>query len=263
MHKALILTSCLLLVLLHPVSASPKRPRPSTVFQTSTIDALLSGVFDGEMTAGELARHGGFGLGTFDALDGELVADGGRYYQVRADGKVYPVPKSRLISFATVTDFRPGRPIQVPSGLDLEGLQKWLDTRLANKNLFYAIRITGRFSVVKTRAIPHQKKPYPSLADASKKQHEFNLGGTSGVIVGFRCPPYVTGINVPGYHFHYLTSNRKAGGHVLKMTVGSAKVSIQPIQQFTMALPSNHRFARSDLSVNRTKDLEKVEKDRK
>lgn len=40
------------------------------LFQTSTINALLDGVYDGEMTYKELKQHGGFGLGTFNGLDG-------------------------------------------------------------------------------------------------------------------------------------------------------------------------------------------------
>ena len=50
------------------------------VFQNSTINALLEGVYDGSMTYGELRRHGDFGLGTFNALDGEMVAIDGDFY---------------------------------------------------------------------------------------------------------------------------------------------------------------------------------------
>ena len=37
------------------------------LFQTSTLQALMAGVFDGDLTFHELARQGDFGLGTFDA----------------------------------------------------------------------------------------------------------------------------------------------------------------------------------------------------
>ena len=45
-----------------------------TVFQTSTISALLDGAYEGDVTFGELARHGDFGLGTLQQLDGEMIA---------------------------------------------------------------------------------------------------------------------------------------------------------------------------------------------
>ena len=62
-----------------------------TLCQVSTIDSLLLGGYDGEFTFKELAEHGDFGIGTFHAIDGEMIALDGSFYQVRADGSVYPV----------------------------------------------------------------------------------------------------------------------------------------------------------------------------
>jgi acetolactate decarboxylase len=39
------------------------------LYQVSTIDALLSGIYDSVATVGDVLNHGGFGLGTFDAVD--------------------------------------------------------------------------------------------------------------------------------------------------------------------------------------------------
>jgi acetolactate decarboxylase len=55
----------------------------------------------------------------------------------------------------------------------------------------------------------------------------------SGVLVGFWCPPYVgSNLNVPGFHFHFLSDDRQRGGHMLqlKMEQGTAwlqEVSLQ------------------------------------
>ena len=70
------------------------------LFQTSTIDALLVGVYDGETTFQELKRHGDFGLGTFNGLDGEMIALDGQFYQIKADGVAYPVPGSVKTPFS-------------------------------------------------------------------------------------------------------------------------------------------------------------------
>ncbi len=48
-------------------------PDRDVVFQASTIGALLDGVYDGDITLGELRRHGDFGIGTVNGLDGELI----------------------------------------------------------------------------------------------------------------------------------------------------------------------------------------------
>src|ERR1700739_4074750 len=62
-----------------------------TVFQTSTVKALMEGAPTGDMTRGELKTHGDFGLGTFDGLDGEMIELDGMVFQVRADGQAHPV----------------------------------------------------------------------------------------------------------------------------------------------------------------------------
>ncbi|MCX8206793.1 MAG: acetolactate decarboxylase [Methanothrix sp.] len=61
------------------------------LFQLSTISALMDGAFDGAMAFGALREHGDFGLGTFDALDGEMVGLDGHFYKVRSDGSVHEV----------------------------------------------------------------------------------------------------------------------------------------------------------------------------
>jgi len=54
------------------------------LFQTSTINALLEGVYEGEMTYKELKQHGDFGIGTFNGLDGEMIGLEGKFYQIKA-----------------------------------------------------------------------------------------------------------------------------------------------------------------------------------
>ena len=59
------------------------------LYQVSTIDALMQGVFDGVQPVGEIRKHGDFGIGTFDALDGEMIVLDGVVYQAKADGQIY------------------------------------------------------------------------------------------------------------------------------------------------------------------------------
>ena len=58
------------------------------LFQVSTIGALMAGAYDGRTTCGRLTARGDFGLGTFNALDGEMVVLDGVVYQARVDGPV-------------------------------------------------------------------------------------------------------------------------------------------------------------------------------
>src|SRR5262249_5056662 len=72
----------------------------ATLFQVSTTGALVQGVYRGAVTLGALREHGDFGLGTFDALDGELVAFDGEFFQVHASGRIEKPSDSALIPFA-------------------------------------------------------------------------------------------------------------------------------------------------------------------
>ena len=86
-------------------STAPRSPHQIT--QVSVNNALAAGHYDGVMPIPELLRHGDFGVGTLDHLDGELVVLDGRPYQVRGDGAVVAVPPDRSTPFAVVTRFDP------------------------------------------------------------------------------------------------------------------------------------------------------------
>lgn len=229
------------------------------LYQISTIDALMQSVYDGIMPAGELKKHGNFGIGTFDGLEGEMVALDGRYYQVKSDGVAYPVNDSIMIPFATVTYYESDQTIHVNGTGNFTQLTGAIDAGLPSKNLFYAIRIDGTFPYIKTRSIPKQEKPYVSLVNASKNQSVFELYNTTGTIVGFYSPQYVSGVNVPGYHLHYITSDGKAGGHVLDMSTGEVDVSLDITPDFYMYLPTSGDFIGKDLTKDLHEELKQVE----
>lgn len=232
-----------------------------TIYQTSTIDALLAGGYDGNLTLDQLMKHGDFGLGTFDHLDGEMIILDGNIYQVKADGKVYKPALSNKTPFAAVCEFTPDKTIPVKEGTDYKSLEELIDKNIPSKNLFYAIKITGKFDSMKTRSVPRQVKPYPPLNEATSKQSVFNMEKISGTIVGFRCPPYVKGINVPGYHLHFISSDHTRGGHILNFEMSEGLCEIDILDRFYLKLPVNAEdFAKTDLSKDRTKELQGVEK---
>src|SRR6478752_2893720 len=80
---------------------------PHVLFQASTIGALLDGAYDGDLTFAELAEHGDLGLGTVNALDGEMIAVDGEFLRVDAAGDVHPVAAEERTPFAVVTWFEP------------------------------------------------------------------------------------------------------------------------------------------------------------
>jgi acetolactate decarboxylase len=112
-----------------------------------------------------------------------------------------------------------------------------------------------------TRSVPAQSKPYPTLKTVADNQPEFYMKDIEGTIVGFRCPQYVAGINIPGYHLHFLSSDKTKGGHILDFEVISASCKIDMLDRYTLTLPSKAKgFAGTDLSIDRSKELKAVEK---
>ena len=203
----------------NPRLFSDKTPGERDVlYQVSTIDALVLGVYDGVQPAGEVEKHGDFGIGTFEALDGEMIAVDGRYYQVTSDGAVHVVNSSVMVPFATVTFFDNDATIIVNGGGNLTTFTTGIDKGLPSKNLIYAVRADATFPEMVVRAIPRQEKPYPPLAGAATHQVVTRLENTTGTIVGFYLPAFMKGVNMPGYHLHYISSDRKSGGHVLDFT---------------------------------------------
>jgi acetolactate decarboxylase len=252
--------SCVaLLALILACGCATRAPR-DTVFQTATIDSLLVGLYDGHMPLSELRRHGDFGIGTFHALDGEMLLLDGRFHQIRADGKVYSPDDSLTTPFATVCRFKPEISGEMGGGLDYESLQAEIDRLAPNQNLFVAVMLEGSFDFVHTRSVPAQSKPYPPLTAVAAKQPEFMLRDVEGVLLGFRSPPFVKGVNVPGYHLHFLSADGQSGGHVLGLKPKNGNCRLDVLDKFFLELPSaSADFEKLDLSHDLSRDLKKVE----
>jgi acetolactate decarboxylase len=207
------------------------------LFQASTMNALLEGNYDGDMTYKELKQHGDFGIGTFNALDGEMIALEGEFYQIKADGVAYPVSDSVESPFAAVTFFETDKSASLNQAMNYTQLEQYLDSLLPRKDIFYAIKIEGTFQYMEARSVPPQDKPYPPLAEAIKNQTIFKFQEVEGTMVGFWCPDYAAGINAAGYHFHFIDENREAGGHVLECQIENVEIEIDYTSELQMVLP--------------------------
>ncbi len=230
--------------------AGPPEER-DLLFQTSTIGALFEGVYDGETTCGELKRYGDHGIGTFNRLNGEMVVVGGRIYRVEADGVARPAGQSDKTPFAEITFFEADREASIDRPLTYKGLREYLDGLLPSKNFLYAISIDGSFEYMKTRSVPGQKKPYPPLVEVVKSQPVFEFRDVKGTMVGFWMPEYMKGLNVPGYHFHFITEDRKAGGHVLECKLSDVLVGIDYTNRYYLVLPESAEFGEANLETDK------------
>jgi len=208
---------------------------PDEAFQTSTIAGLLEGRFQGSLTLEELARHGDFGLGTFDSLQGEMVACDGEFYQVRDGGVARLVSPDQTTPFAMVKFFRTDKTRELKGDLDLNAIHEAVDALTPVESGCVAVRVSGLFHKVEARAIQPVSEPFPPLAEAT--QSEFSKESVKGSLIGFRFPADAAGLNVPGYHLHFLSDDRTFGGHAFAVTASEVLIEIDTASQLHLALP--------------------------
>ncbi len=211
---------------------------PHVLFQTSTIGALLEGAFDGDVTFAELSQHGDLGLGTLNGLDGEMIALEGRFLRADADGAISPIAPESQTPFAVVVPFEPAIEFALDAPLGHDEFLAALDERLAGHGASAAVRVDGHFARVHARSVPRQAPPYPTLAEAAATQHVFDFTGVEGTLVGFRFPDHVDGLEITGWHLHFIDAARERGGHVLSCSTGPVRVALDPSSDLHMELPT-------------------------
>ena len=205
-------------------------------YQASTVAALFDGAYEGDLTVGELLEHGDLGLGTVDALDGELVVVDGEAWRADVDGRLHHVAPSTGTPFAVVTRFRPLEEAVLPGPLDHAALLTWLDDLAAGETT-YAIRIDARHARVHARSVPRQTPPYRPLAEVAADQREFDLRDVGATLVGFRFPAPAAGVEVAGFHLHVVDDDRSRGGHVLDAALAEGVAWIAPLHDLHVELP--------------------------
>jgi hypothetical protein len=70
-------------------------------------------------------------------------------------------------------------------------------------------------------------------------------------LVGFYCPAYAGGVNLPGYHLLFISAGRKVGGHLLECRITNAGAVLDATHDFMMVLAQSPEFYRVDLSGNK------------
>ncbi len=243
-------------------SNSPATSIPQDfMYQYSIMDALQAGVYDGNLTFGELKKKGDFGIGTFNALDGEMIMLDDNVYKMRHDGTISIVPDKDSTPLAFVKFFKADTVFTITgNNLNYADVQKIISNAL-NQNELYAIRLKGSFATMRGRSVISPKRPYPELADHIKNggQQNFNFTNITGTCVGFLMPSYMARTNVPGYHVHFISDDHTAGGHIFDFSTNKLEVEIDHIKGYVVELNTHADFDRTDFSKDRQKEIKKIE----
>jgi acetolactate decarboxylase len=233
--------------------------RPSAIYLSTPINALVEGIFEENVPFAEIKLHGDFGLGTLNDLDGEMMMLDGMVYQINSEGRVKTIGDEALTPFACVTFYRSACHDYVDHEMDYRSFIDMLKSLIPSTNLFYAFRVEGTFSHIRTRSVPRQES-YRPIVEATRDQSTFDFQDIQGTIAGFFTPSFMASLNVPGFHLHFLSSDLKHGGHLLECIPVKAEIGIQFIDKLELSLPMTLDYLTQDFNLNVEKDLEKVEK---
>ncbi|SFF00906.1 acetolactate decarboxylase [Chitinophaga sp. CF118] len=236
-------------------------PPDSSLFTVGIGAGLIGGLYDGFYPFKSLKKHGDFGLGAPDKLDGEIMIFQGKIYQTQHTGKTFIVDDKQLTPFAMINFFHPDIKITPNMPMNKATLFHYLDSILTNINGMYAIHISGKFSYVKTRAFPPVKEhEHTPLADMLNLQHFFEFADSQGDMIGYRLPSFMDNTNIAGYHFHYLSQQKDAGGHIIDLKTDNIVIEIDILDNYTIQVPATKDFEHFDFKKNREQDIKNVER---
>ncbi|HXY93626.1 MAG TPA: acetolactate decarboxylase [Acidimicrobiia bacterium] len=217
-------------------------PHAHTVVQTGTMAALLDGHYDGDLRVGDLLARGDLGIGTIQHLDGELVILDGEAWVVHADGRVDRVAADTRTPFVVACRFVPVASRHASEPVAFDALCTALDELAPVHEPVVAVRVDGDFRDLRLRSVHAQRRPYPPLRDVVAHQTEWSVAAARGSVVGFRFPDASSGIEVPGYHLHFLSDDRLHAGHVLGLTLVEGDLRVDGEHELHVEVPAGIRL---------------------
>ena len=215
-------------------------------YQVSTLQALALGFSKSVITVGELLQNGNTGLGTFEDVDGEMIVLDGKCYRAQNNGDIVMAEYERGVPFAAVCNFQSNRTEELGKMDTIENLKQWLTLRVEEDfglNSMYAVRIDGDFAKIDARSESGTVAHHLTLKDAlSVTQKAFIFENLKGSLVCVYYPDYMDGINAAGWHLHFISEDKKHGGHVFDVSVNQGKADFCRITSLEIRIPDSPAF---------------------
>ena len=236
---------------------------PVKLFQYNTLGALMSGLYGGTMTIGELLQYGDLGIGTLDSIDGELIVLDGKAYQAKGSGEVpevVEVDPSETVPYAAVVPHKAEVIFRQRFEMNDKELEERIESYYDGENLFRSIKIHGDFSHMRVRMIPKSTSDR-KFAEVAVNQPEYSKENVTGTIVGIWTPEIFHGVSLAGYHLHFVSDDLSFGGHVMDFVIKEGIIEVGAVDQLDQRFPVQDRqylFAKFNVEEMR-KDIEKAE----
>ncbi|MGN0918271.1 MAG: acetolactate decarboxylase [Oxalobacter sp.] len=215
-------------------------PERDTLYQLSRLSSLTEQLeYEGLVKAADLEKYGDFGVGAPCRL-GELNILDGKVYQALYDGSIIETDLTQTIPFAQLTHFKTDFSHQLGLAVDIADFEAQLDQLIEphGKDVFYAVRIHGQFPMMLCRSVYFQKKPFKSMAKImAEDQVKTTWHDVSGTLISIYGPDFMHPVSPTGWHFHFISDDKKLGGHVLDLQVASASADFDRVSRFVLMLP--------------------------
>lgn len=233
------------------------------MYQVSTLQALALGYSRAVITAGELLRKGDTGLGTFEDVDGEMIVMDGQCYRADRNGAVTAVASETGVPFAAVAKLYGEQQFPLRDLPDITSVRTELTRKIEEEfglNSMHIVRIEGEFEKVDARSeAPYRSHHITLKTVLGRTQKAFLFENIRGSLVGVYFPDYMDGINMPGWHLHFLSEDRSKGGHVFDVSVREGTAKTDKITSIYINLPKEAAFDTYSLKQDLQDEIKSVE----
>ena len=233
------------------------------MYQVSTLQALALGYSRAVIHAGYLIREGDTGLGTFEDVNGEMIVMDGCCYRADQTGHVTVVAPETGVPFAAVAKLYGEQRFPLRDMPDITSVRTELTRKIEEVfglNSMHIVRIDGEFEKVDARSEAPYRSHHITLKEVlGKTQKAFLFENIRGSLVGVYFPDYMDGINMPGWHLHFLSEDRSKGGHVFDVSIREGAAMVDKISNIYINLPKEAAFDTYSLKQDLQEEIKSVE----
>ncbi len=233
------------------------------MYQVSTLQALALGYSKAVINVGELLNNGDTGLGTFEDVNGEMIILGGHCYRADQSGNVTEVAYDTGVPFAAAARLYGQQQFTLKDIANINSVRDELTLKIEENfglNSMHVVRIDGEFDKVDARSEAPYRSHHVTLKEMlARTQKAFIFENIRGTLVGVYFPDYMDGINMPGWHLHFLSDDRTKGGHVFDVAIREGTAKVDKISNIFINLPKEAAFDTYSLKQDLQAEIKSVE----
>ena len=233
------------------------------MYQVSTLQALALGYTRKVIRVEELLLEGDTGLGTFEDVNGEMIVMDGQCFRADQNGHINLVAPETGVPFAAVAKLYGEQRFSLRDVPDIDSLREELTRKIEERfglNSMHVVKIEGSFKKVDARSEAPYRSHHISLKEMlNHTQKAFLFEDIKGSLVGVYFPDYMDGINMPGWHLHFLSEDRSLGGHVFDVSIKEAEAMVDKITSISINLPKEAAFDTYSLKQDLKEEIKSVE----